>query len=122
MTFEEFDILLAERFAKSKCVLTAKSAEYAKDNDKLHNFKLAAHVGRVTVPQAWFGMWLKHLISLIDMIESGEQPTAHWVDEKIGDLVNYLYLLEAIYEDSLHSRALDGGDTCKDYGEHPASH
>lgn len=94
-----FDMILERRQAAARKVLASKGEEYSTDRDRLHNFKRAAIITGTTVPKAWLGMWLKHLVSLLDMIESEETPSQDWVDEKIGDLINYLHLLEGIYAD-----------------------
>jgi hypothetical protein len=79
-------------------VLTAKAAEYATD-DRLHNFKAAADLERVTPVEALGGMMAKHTISVYDLIhdygDGKEIPLELW-SEKITDSINYLFLLWAL--------------------------
>ncbi len=97
MTPQDFDKLLAARLDKIKAVLSSKATEYAHGNDRLHNFQVAARIDDTTPEQALWGMLLKHLVSVSDLVKGRLQPTRSMVNEKIGDTVNYLILLEAIF-------------------------
>ncbi|HSH25907.1 MAG TPA: hypothetical protein VLA13_10280 [Massilibacterium sp.] len=44
-------------------------------------------------------MATKHLVSVIDMVESNEVHDPEYIDEKIGDMINYLILLEGILKE-----------------------
>lgn len=99
MTNEEFEAHLEHRLSHIKAVLSKKAGEYAADGDRLHNFRLAAQLDGTTMPKALWGMNLKHLTSVVDMVRSGETPTAEMVDEKVGDLINYLILLSAVWKE-----------------------
>lgn len=109
MTAAEFDAILADRLRKTREVLASKAGEYATDADRLHNFKRAAKefgdwnktsygVGTGEAA-ALLGMLRKHWTSIADLADqydSGRQVPPEFVDEKIGDAVNYLILLEAL--------------------------
>lgn len=98
MTHDEFDKLLNRRIDLIKKVLSSKAKEYATD-DRLHNFKRAAKIAECSPAQALKGMLLKHLVSVFDLIDENaidEIISANMVDEKIGDSINYLILLEAL--------------------------
>ncbi len=103
--------------------LGAKSSEYAKDTDFAHNFKRAAVVrGRGETPvQAAFGMWLKHLIWLIDAIDSGVVPSEAQVDEKLGDLHSYLDLTEGMWIDMRREQAETKSGTLTFHGIDPGA-
>lgn len=91
-----FGQILDEIIDKTNNVLAKKASEYADDVDRLRNFKQAAHLQGVTQEQALNGMMAKHIVSIFDMVASGEvYSEAQW-DEKIGDAINYLVLLKAI--------------------------
>ena len=99
MNQETFNSVLDRRITLCREVLSGKSKEYARDEDKLHNFKRAALLENCTPEKALRGMFTKHIISvydIIDDIEKGTIPTQHLLDEKIGDSINYLILLEAL--------------------------
>jgi len=99
MTHEDFNKLLEDRLAKTRAVLAAKSQEYATDGDKLHNFKRAGALQGIHPAKALIGMWAKHLVSVLDLADDvarGDVSRLGLLDEKIGDAVNYLILLEAL--------------------------
>lgn len=108
MTGKEFDELLNLRLLKIKDVLSSKGAEYSIDKDRLHNFKRAAAIRGCTPAQALEGMWVKHLVSVQDLIRENAAGNHAVVlrlrDEKIGDAINYLILLEAILLDEAQPR------------------
>lgn len=103
----EFNVMLESRIAKMREVLASKAAEYTPESDRMHNFKAAARVQNTTAPRAWLGMWTKHLVSVIDMINRFDPddmttwPGDRLVDEKLGDLMNYIVLLEAIFREKI---------------------
>lgn len=99
MTGPEFNAILTDRLAKTRSVLGAKAEEYASAADRLHNFKRAAAMTGRTPAQACVGFMTKHLVSVFDLVDraaGGKPPDPAQLDEKIGDAVNYLILLEAI--------------------------
>ena len=114
MDKKEFDQLLLARLLKTKEVLASKNAEYASDTDKLHNFKRAGDMNRCSPEKALIGMWTKHIISLLNIVDELEEkcgtnancfPSFNpddyigTVEEKIGDAINYLILLEALIKE-----------------------
>jgi hypothetical protein len=44
-------------------------------------------------------MATKHLVSVMDMVESGDEYDPEYIYEKIGDMINYLILLEGLLKD-----------------------
>lgn len=102
MTGAQFDDILAMRIDKIRSVLSSKTVEYASSSDRLHNFKRAAALSGRTTAQALVGMWTKHLVSVLDIVDTDARSngplhiTRALLDEKIGDAINYLILLEAI--------------------------
>lgn len=96
MTNAEFNKYLKEMQEMSVDTLTNKALEYASEEDRLHNFKVAGVLGNETAIQALGGMMKKHTVSVYDMINSGARyPRELWA-EKIKDHINYLYLLWAL--------------------------
>ena len=96
MNNEDFRNNLDTIHEKIETVLGAKGEEYATDNDRLHNFKVAAGVQGITVKEALSGMMAKHTVSVYDMIADGKDHPLEKLDEKILDHINYLILLRAI--------------------------
>lgn len=101
MKGEDFNQVVEKRILQIRRVLQAKACEYATDDDRMHNFKVAARLeqNEQSQEQALWGMLKKHLVSVIDIVEMtgrGICPAPELVDEKIGDSINYLVLLEAM--------------------------
>ena len=104
MTEFEFDELVDKRTSKIKASLIVKGKEYRRNNDPLHNFNIAAQVNKTTREKALWGFAVKHYVSFLDIlddIEKGQLPSEEKIDEKIGDLINYLILAEASIKDKI---------------------
>ena len=97
---QDFDEMVVERCNKIKNILISKAAEYAFNNDRLHNFKVAGQLADTSPEQALWGMAMKHLVSVTDLINGNLENSRKIVDEKLGDMINYLILLEAVLEDT----------------------
>ncbi len=97
MDQEQFARVFTTQMKACEETLNAKAAEYAKDYDRLHNFKVAKTLQSKTTQQALGGMMAKHTVSIYDMLEVNDDTLtmAQW-DEKITDHINYLVLLKAI--------------------------
>lgn len=108
MTEEDFEVLLKSRLKKTEVTLSHKANEYAIANDRLHNFHVAARILGTTPENALLGMANKHLVSVLDLIRYPGTVTPERVDEKIGDLINYLILLEAVFKETMNATALEG--------------
>ena len=96
MTRKEFDEIIELRIEKIKSTLISKGKEYATDKDVMHNFKRAAQIANSTPERALFGFMLKHFTSVLDMIDNLDnfkEPSEELVEEKLGDLLNYVILL-----------------------------
>jgi hypothetical protein len=102
MTNLDFDVILKARINAINKTLVKKSVEYQRNEDPLHNFNRAAVLGNTIREKALWGFALKHYVSFLDMlddVEQGKLPTLEAIDEKIGDLINYLILCEASLKD-----------------------
>lgn len=113
MNREEFNHIVNTRLELTRAVLISKNDAYNPGEDRLASFKTAARFATTptTPEQALVGMWRKHLISVMDMVDSldrGILPEQDLIDEKIGDSINYLILLEALFNE--RHRALAGRD------------
>lgn len=104
MTVQEFNVLLERRIQRIRDVLQSKANEYATD-DRLHNFKAQLLDNLKETPeQVLWGYLRKHLQSIYDLIMGVKEPTAESVNEKIGDSINYLILLEALFDERLSGK------------------
>lgn len=96
MTNVEFNRIVDEQLDYCKALLSVKGGEYdAETGDRLHSFKTAAEIQKITPKQALAGMMAKHTISIYDMCKEGKYPLEKWT-EKISDSINYLILLKAM--------------------------
>ncbi len=114
MRHEQFEKILEERLTLTRKILASKNAEYSSGTDKLHNFKRAGAMEQCSPEKALVGMWTKHIISLLDIVDEIERKCGinarcfpsfnpdeyiEMVEEKIGDAINYLILLEALIKE-----------------------
>lgn len=102
MNSERFNLILERRFELIKSVLGAKAAEYVRGDDRLYNFNRAAVIQDISPVKALQGMMMKHLVSVLDMIDDKSKGKSHGeahIEEKITDLICYLILLEAMLKD-----------------------
>ena len=98
---------------RCKELMGYKSAEYARNDDKLHNFKEAAKLEKCTPEKALRGMLTKHIISVYDFIDDLEHEKHHTMeqwDEKIIDSINYFILLRALLAERFRYFTLKGED------------
>lgn len=104
MKHKDFDKLLEQRIAKIRETLSSKGQTYSTTTDKLHNFKRAALIRDKHPAEALQGMLDKHIVSYYDMVEgiqNGKTYTKEQIDERFGDIINYMILQEAIFVESL---------------------
>ncbi len=104
MEAEFFDKIVQERMDKTVQILSVKAKEYRRNNNPMHNFERAAQFGNISKEKALWGFALKHYTSFMDILddmEQGKLPSEALVDEKIGDLINYLILCEASIKEKI---------------------
>ena len=98
MNSEELNKIIDERIQKIKDTLQSKAVEYASDSERLNNFIKGSKRTGQSRERVLEGYRLKHEISISDIVEGidlGQLPTKEALQEKIGDSINYLILLEA---------------------------
>lgn len=103
MTDAEFQRVVLGTVKSIDAVLHQKAKEYAR-GDRLHNFKKAAAAMSTTPEKACLSFWMKHVISICDLvndIDSGKVAPVEMWEEKLGDGINYLILLKAIVTERL---------------------
>ena len=107
MNAKDFDGIVAARMAWCNKTLCVKGDEYARDGDRLWNFKVAARKLNCHPAEALAGMMIKHTVSVDDIIDGlakGIVPPRELVAEKIGDSIDYLLLLEGLIEEERQRR------------------
>jgi len=104
MEINHFDEVLENRLQAIRLSLLIKGKEYRRNNDPLHNFNRGAKLSGQSREKVLWGFALKHHVSFLDMLDdmdNGKFPKIETVDEKIGDLINYLILCEASIKDKI---------------------
>jgi len=118
MNSEAFNRVVNFRIHDLKERLNVKGAEYVPagvEDDRLHNFRRAAAARGRTLTDTLWGMQIKHLTSLSDMVDASspnDYSYAQW-NEKIGDAIAYLVLLDAIVSAEIAEKSLNTPYTVK---------
>lgn len=98
-----FDQVIENRIEQIRSILHTKAKEYASKTDRFHNFRVAARKTNTTPEEALQGMMAKHEVAVLDMIYEPSIATEEMINEKIGDNINYLILLEGLLKERLQS-------------------
>lgn len=98
MTREDFSNRVEKRIDLIRQTLLTKHKEYAKDNNVFRNFDEAAGGFSLhsTSAEVLWSYMTKHLVSIKDIVADNKPVDPSVVSEKIGDVINYLILLEAM--------------------------
>jgi hypothetical protein len=106
MTRDKFSKEVEKRIDLIRQTLLTKHKEYAKDDNVFRNFDEAAGGFSLhsTSPQVLWSYMTKHLVSIKDIVAEGKPAKPAVVSEKIGDVINYLILLEAMLNEQGYYR------------------
>jgi hypothetical protein len=98
MTKNEFSKRVEKRIDLIRQTLLTKHKEYAKDDNVFRNFDEAAGGFSLhsTSSEVLWSYMTKHLVSIKDIVADNKPVKSEVVSEKIGDVINYLILLEAM--------------------------
>lgn len=111
MNNEQFNAIVDRRIEKIKQVLCSKAEEYAR-GDRLSNFKQGAALTNEKPIEVLAGLMVKHEVAFHNFVndwrDNSVQQYDRW-DEKIGDIINYLILADAIIREYLESNNMDLG-------------
>jgi hypothetical protein len=94
MDAQEFETIFEAQVDACRKTLVKKAEEYL-PVDRLSNFKVAGTLAGCTPQQALGGMLAKHVVSIYDLIRDDSYDLDIW-NEKLGDALNYLFLLKAL--------------------------
>ena len=106
MKEDKFDEVIEQSLNQAREVLIIKGKEYRRNQNAMHNFDISVQqstTGETREDVIW-SMARKHFISIQDIrtdIREGNLPSRDLVDEKYGDLINYLLLEKASIIDKL---------------------
>jgi len=99
MNNQEFEKEVWQSYKRSVDVLTEKEKEYGIRSDRLIQFHRVAKRRGVSPCEALLGMAAKHYDSIENMAKNPPMyPLEKW-DEKVTDLRNYTFLLDALIRD-----------------------
>lgn len=97
-----FNTIIEDQLNVCREILIEKAKQYANDNDRLHNFRVAARKRNCTLAQAADGMDMKHVVSIDDIINNGlpkhiksKADRLSYIEEKFTDHINYMLLKKA---------------------------
>ena len=99
MKVEQFTEIVSNRISKCKEILVDRAEQYATAQDRLHNFKRGASIADCTPAQYAKSLMLKQFTSVLDIIDGTIDPLDDIIDEKMTDIHNYLYLIEALLKE-----------------------
>lgn len=124
MKHEEFEKLCKRRYDQSYKVLVEKGKEYATSEDAMESFKSQAELSMHKTPMGiGWELMVKHLYSVRRIIAEHEAnlklPSQEMLDEKFGDAINYLILIEALFSEKITNREMLNGLSKLDYGFTP---
>ena len=112
MNDRSFRIIVNARVSAIRNTLTVKGAEYTVDkNNRFHNFERAGRLQGISRERALLGMSAKHTISIHDIVDNLDKciPPYSVIEEKIGDAINYLILLEGMLKENVKHQNFLGG-------------
>jgi len=104
LTFEQFEEIVSRRAKLTWETLVKKGKEYATVDRAMDSFHDQAQFSMHEQPTsvAW-ELMVKHLYSVRRLIKEYETdnkiPSQYMIDEKIGDAINYLILIEALFKE-----------------------
>lgn len=99
MNNQEFMEEVEKSYQRSIKVLQEKEKEYSGKEDRLEQFHLSALEQGINPCQALIGMSSKHSTSIATMVKRPYSFTLKQWDEKLTDLRNYTFLLDALLRD-----------------------
>ena len=98
MNQTNFEELLKKRIDKICSLLQSKGQEYSTEQDKLKNFKQGCLMSGQTPRAYLWSLTVKHLECIKEI--ALDRLSDEYADEKIGDAINYMILLEALIAES----------------------
>ena len=100
MDNQTFMIEVENSHNRSKKVLLKKEKEYNMEStNRLNQFYRAGSIQNINPCEALVGMATKHFTSIVDMCKNPSDHLIEEWDEKLTDLRNYTYLLDALVRD-----------------------
>lgn len=99
MDSKQFMEEVKESYERSVSILLAKEREYAIEGNRLVQFYEVSELADTNPVEALVTMAAKHFTSIMNMAKNPDTYTSGMWDEKITDLRNYTFLLDALLRD-----------------------
>jgi len=103
---QRFEAVVAARLEAIRGLILVKGREYRRNGNVFHNFNAGGKMLGCTPERALLGFAAKHFVSVVDLVndlDSGKVPTEAVVNEKLGDAMVYLVLLEGLFKERLNT-------------------
>lgn len=105
---EDFQEVVGHMLDHCNSTLVLKAKEYSRNNDSLHNFNKGVEMSdkNESREEVIWGMARKHWISITDIrndVKIGNLPSQSMIDEKFGDMINYLLIEYASITDKINT-------------------
>ena len=111
MKAEVFEKIWLEQVATEKAMLLERADAYATNGDRLGNFKEGSQLAGNSSMQYGFGLVVKHIIALRDLIGKEAKGEAKFdakelekFTEYVTDIRNYAVLLKSLYVERAESQ------------------
>lgn len=106
MNTAQFENIIEARLKAIKETLINKAKEYAdnENDNRLHNFDKGSKFTGKKREDVLLGFAMKHWISvtdILDKMDKGELPNKTLLNEKLGDWIVYMCILEASIVDKI---------------------
>lgn len=116
MRNEKFmDDVVGRRVKQVFETLSTKQKAYATEEDRFHNFKQGASALKTT-PEKYL-LWLvtKHWVAMNDLVDNIDcsLPAQARVDEHLGDIINYMMLLEGLILERRGTEEMPSDNFCE---------
>lgn len=99
MNNTEFSNEIYNSYKRSVKVLQEKEEEYSSEGNRLSQFYEVSELADCYPCEALIGMAAKHFTSIMHMVKDPHSYSLDQWDEKLTDLRNYTFLLDALLRD-----------------------
>jgi hypothetical protein len=98
---------MRQRIKSIRSVIKEKGKQYGSDRDRLYQLNKAAMLLGKTPKQVCLSYMSKHLTALMCWIEEDSDISIEQWEEKIGDSINYLIILETLVKKETKNETKD---------------
>ena len=95
---QQFEDVVTDTLKQCQDTMLIKGREYRRNNNPFHNFDKGVEISGQIREEVIWGFALKHFISIQDIrsdLREGKLPSEELLNEKYGDMINYLLIEKA---------------------------